>query len=597
MQIGYRSRRIEIALIIANAVLAALVVSTFVLLFGFARPLLPARLLYTVQLLLLAGFTGEKLVRRYNAVSRRDFWRIHWIEVPLLAALLVIVGVAVLFAGRKGEARVVQHLAVGIYLVVQVVTKICRSTVNMAATGGNPARTMLVSFVVLIVCGAGLLMLPKAVTKERLGSIDALFTATSATCVTGLAVKNTGQDFSLMGQVVILALMQLGGLGIVVFGAVLALLLRQAFSVRESVAMQDLLSSGTISHIGQMIAFVFTATVLIEALGATTLYGMWDNVAGWSAGDQQRWFWSIFHSISAFCNCGLGLLGDSLMRYSRCWQVYLVICPLIVLGGLGFSVLVDLASIVADRTKRLCRKYTVRQYLFSVESPKKMRLQTKIVLVTTAGLIVGGMLAILLFEFTSGRTPDGSSPKPDVLGALFQSVTARTAGFNTVDIAGLSEASKFVLILLMFVGGSPGSTAGGIKTVTLAVIVMTVIAALRRRSAVEIFRRSIRISIVGRALTVALLYTLVLFIGGLALSATESAGGFSLLDIAFEATSALGTVGLSTGVTPYLTTAGKLIIISMMLIGRLGPLTLMAALTFNLKPVRYNYPEEAVIVG
>jgi trk system potassium uptake protein TrkH len=184
-----------------------------------------------------------------------------------------------------------------------------------------------------------------------------------------------------------------------------------------------------------------------------------------------------------------------------------------------------------------------------------------------------------------------------VRGAFFQSVTARTAGFNTVNISSLSPVSKFVLILLMFIGGSPGSTAGGIKTVTLAVVLMTVLAALRKRSEVEMFKRSIRIVVVGRAITVTLLFVFVLFGAALTLVITERASGFAMSDIFFETASALGTVGLSTGITASLTTVGKWIIIFVMLIGRLGPLTLLAALTFNLKPVKYSYPDEAVIVG
>ncbi|OHB62085.1 MAG: hypothetical protein A2168_05775 [Planctomycetes bacterium RBG_13_50_24] len=461
----------------------------------------------------------------------------------------------------------------------------------MAASGKNPTRTLIASFLVLIFSGAGLLMLPAASAdgKESLSFVDALFTATSGTCVTGLIVKDTGRDFSMMGQMVILALIQLGGLGIVVFGAVFALLLGQAFSLRESVAMQDLLSARTVSRIGNMIAFVFVSTILIEAVGAVSLSGMW-------AGDvQNKWFCSIFHAISAFCNAGFSLFSNSFVGYSRSWQVFVVICPLIVLGGLGFSVLYDLVNIAADRIKRFFKKQFNKQYRFQMEAPKRMRLQTKIVLSVSASLIVLGTLAILLFErYAIGA---GGQTENTIANALFQSITARTAGFNTVDISALSPSSKFILILLMFIGGSPGSTAGGIKTVTVAVIVMAAVAALRKRREVEMFRRSVRVVVVGKAVTVTLLFATVLFSGTLALSITENSNCFTMSDIMFEAASALGTVGLSTGITSLLTTAGKLIIISMMLIGRLGPLTLLAALTFNFKPARYNYPQEAVIVG
>ncbi len=598
MLIGYKNKRLERMLVVTNALAAVIVAGIFVALLGFERPLLAPAVLYAVQVVLLCVFVAEKIVRLFNSASKAEYFRVNWFEIPLLLGLCVAAaGAGRWFAAGQAEASAVRHFAVGIYLILQVVTKLCRTCVNLAATGRNPTRTLIASFLVLIVCGAGLLMLPRASTGENLSCVDALFTATSATCVTGLIVKDTGRDFSLMGQVVILTLIQLGGLGIVVFGAVFALLLGQALSLRESVAMQDLLSAQTVGRIGNMIGFIFVGTVFFESIGAVGLFSMWDNVPGWSENMHQQWFCSIFHSISAFCNAGFSLFNTSFIEYNRYWRVYLIVCPLIVLGGLGFGVLYNLANIGTDRVKRFFKKSFYKQYRISMEAPKRMRLQTKIALGVSACLIVLGMLAILLFESATGG--DGANPGegPGVLGALFQSITARTAGFNTVDIASLSPSSKFVLILLMFIGGSPGSTAGGIKTVTLAVIVMTVIAALRKRPEVEMFRRSVRIVVVGRAITVTILFMMVLFTAAMALSITEHGSGFTMMDIVFEACSALGTVGLSTGITSSLTAVGKLIIIAVMLIGRLGPLTLLAALTFNLKPVGYSYPEEPIIVG
>ncbi len=593
MQMHYKNKRLEKVLIGVNALTAAVVAASFVALFGFKDPLLPAEILYAVQVALLCVFIVEKIIRLSNAVSMREFWRANWFEGPLLLAL----GIAVLGAGRwfgRTDPTAVRHFAVGIYLVIQVVIKVCRTSVNLAASGRSPTRTLIASFLVLIISGAGLLMLPRASAPdtEKMSFVDALFTATSATCVTGLIVKDTGEDFSLMGHLIILSLIQLGGLGIVVFGAVFALLLGQALSLRESVAMQDLLSARTLSRIGNIIAFIFVGTILIEAVGAVGIFGMWgarvDNV-------QQQWFYSIFHSISAFCNAGFSLFGDSFVSYNKSWGVYVVICPLIILGGLGFGVLYDLVNIAADRVKRFLKRRFNKRYRFSMEAPRRMRLQTKIVLTVSVLLIVLGMLAILLFERYAGKS--GSTEDPGVLGALFQSITARTAGFNTINVSEMSASSRFILILLMFIGGSPGSTAGGIKTVTLAVVIMTVIAALRKRQEVEMFKRSVRIVVVGRAITVTLLFVAVLFGATLALSITENGQPFTMSDIMFEAGSALGTVGLTTGITPSLTTAGKLIIIAVIFVGRLGPLTLLAALTFNLKPVRYNYPDEAIIVG
>ncbi len=601
MQLHFKNNRLERLLILVNLAAAGMVAASFVILFGFKSPLLlqQERILYAVQILLLGVFIGEKIVRFLNAVSKREFWGANWFEVPLLLALLVsLLGAGHWFATGHEEASAVRHLAVGIYLVIQVVTKLCRTCVNLAASGKNPTRTLIASFLFLIISGAGFLMLPRAAgkDKENLSFIDALFTSTSATCVTGLIVKNTGEDFSLMGQVVILALIQLGGLGIVVFGAVFALLLGQALSLRESVAMQDLLSARTLSRLGNMIAFIFVGTVAIEAIGAVSMFGMWDDVPGRVSTIHEQWFCSIFHSISSFCNAGFSLFSDSFVSYSSSWGVFLVVCPLIILGGLGFSVLYDLANILADRVKRFFMKSFNKQYRFSMEAPKRMRLQTKIVLCVSASLIVLGAGAMLLFERYAGGS--GAAQDTDVLGALFQSITARTAGFNTVDISSMSASSRFVLILLMFIGGSPGSTAGGIKTVTLAVVIMTAVTALRKRGEVEMFRRSIRIAIVGRAITITLLFATVLFVATLALSITENSNAdANMSDIMFEAGSALGTVGLTTGLTPDLTDAGKLIIIIVMLVGRLGPLTLLAALTFNIKPVQYNYPDEAIIVG
>ncbi len=592
MQVHCKNKRLEKILIGANVLTAALVVASLVMLFGFYEPLLPAWILFTVQVALLCVFIAEKIIRLFNAVSKSEFWRANWFEVPLLLGLAVAAfGSGYWFVPASEEAGVVRHFAVGIYLVLQVIAKLCRTSVNLAASGKNPTRTLVASFLVLIISGAGLLTLPTACAqdKESLSLVDALFTATSATCVTGLIVKDTGEHFSLIGQTIILALIQLGGLGIVVFGAVFALLVGQVLSVRESVAMQDLLSAGTLSKIGNMITFIFIGTIAIEAVGAIGLFGMWPS-------DTERaWFCSAFHSISAFCNAGFSLHKDSFIGYNRSWQIYGVICPLIILGGLGFSVLYDLVHIVTDRIKRFFKKRLYKQYRLSMEAPKRMRLQTKIVLSVSVFLIVLGMLAILVFERYA--TPGGPTGDTGVLDALFQSITARTAGFNTVDISAMSPSSKFIVILMMFIGGSPGSTAGGIKTVTLAVVVMTAVAALRKRQEVEMFQRSVRIVVVGRAITIILLFAAVLLVLTLALSISENSSGFNLSDIAFEAASALGTVGLTTGVTRELTTAGKLIIIAAMLIGRLGPLTLLAALTFNLRPAKYNYPDEAIMVG
>jgi trk system potassium uptake protein TrkH len=590
----YRNKLLEKFLIAVNVLAAAAVAASFAMLFGFHRPLLPARILYCVQFVLLCVFVAEKAVRCFNATSAARFLRANWFEIPLLAFLAVSVFTDVGRAWSGQPEPVVRHTAVGVYLVLQVVVKLCRTVVALAAAGRNPTQILIASFVVLIVAGSAALSLPKASTGRPLGYVDALFTSTSATCVTGLVVKDTGRDFTLMGQIIILSLIQLGGLGIVVFGAVFALLLGQALGLRGSVAMQDLLSASALGRLTRMIAFIFFGTIVIETAGALCTFGMWDDVPGRIEGAGRQWFCAVFHSISAFCNAGFSLFDDSLVGYSKSWPVYAVICPLIILGGLGFGVLYDLVDIAADRVKAFFAKRLRFSYRVSVELPakKRLQLQTKVVLTVSAFLVVAGLALILLLQRAAGPGGPGG-----FLDALFTSVTARTAGFNTLDVGKLAPAGRVVTVLLMFIGGSPGSTAGGIKTVTLAVLVMTVVAALRKRQDVELFRRSVNIIVVGRALTVTMLFAAVLLSASLALAVTERSCGFALGDIAFEAASALGTVGLSAGITGSLTNAGKLIIIAVMLIGRLGPLTLLALVTFNLKPARYNYPQEALIVG
>lgn len=593
MNVRYKNKSLEIVLTVVTLLTAAVVAATFVLLCGFHKPLMSIRTLHLIQIGAFAVFLTEKTIRFVNAFSKREFIRVFWFEIPLLVLLTIVVLGAGSWLKVKDPANL-KMLALGTYLMAQVVAKTCRACVNLAASGQNPARALIGSFCVLIIAGAGMLMLPKSYNTDQMSFVDALFTATSATCVTGLIVKDTGADFSLMGQIVILTLIQLGGLGIVIFGAVLALLLGQALSVRESVAMQDLLSAQTLGRISKIIGFIFIGTITIEVVGAISLLNLWQDLTATSLNIHQQWFYSVFHSISAFCNAGFCLFSRSLIDYNKSWRVYIVMAPLIVLGGLGFGVLYNITGIICDKVKRLITGKFGTSNLAGLGAPLvapvKMRLQTKIVLATSFTLIIAGTLAIIIF----GRS---TNPVEGFTAAIFQSITARTAGFNTINIGSMSAANKLVLIALMFIGGSPGSTAGGIKTVTFLVIIMVVYATLLKKRNVEIFKRSIRPVVVGRAITVTVLFAAVLLFGTLLLTLTESESGFAVEDIMFETASALGTVGLSTGITPALTTAGKLIIIATMLIGRLGPLTLLASLMFNLKPAGYDYPSEPIIVG
>ncbi len=580
-----------------NFIACTLVIVSFVLLLGFHQPRVRAEYLHLFHFIAFAYFVLEKYYNFYRAESKLAYLRQNWLEIPMLLALVAIS----MFSHRIFTAHSTEKvigIALGVYLIVQVVDKLCRFTVLVAATGRNPMRTLVTSFIVLITGGAGFLLLPTFKNCRELSIIDAIFTTTSAACVTGLVVKDTGTDFSMAGQFVILILMQLGGLGIVIFGAVIAQLFGKAFSVSESVAMQDLLSEDTVSRIGRMIGFIFTFTIIVEAIGAAGLYGMWNSIDGISLSKGELVYYSVFHSVSAFCNAGFSLFSDSLMRYSRSSAVYYVICPLIVAGGLGFGVLYNIFNIFGDKIRIFTYRFMHPDILMLKQPPKRLRLQSKITLAATACLLLGGTIGyIVLIHNHPGDGLVYESKGEMAMDAFFMSVTARTAGFNTVDTGGLSGASKLWTIVLMCIGGSPGSSAGGVKTVTVVVLLMAVWTAVRGRRDVEVFRRSIRYIIIGRALTVVVFYVIVLVIAIFGLCITERNSDFGMMDIAFEAASAMGTVGLSTGITAALTTGGKIILIAAMLMGRLGPLTLLASVMFNTKTSNYSYPDEAVVVG
>lgn len=514
-----------------------------------------------------------------------------WSDVVFDVVLLLIAVASLWFMpdvfGQTNSA-VVRWAVVQIYLLVLIFIYLGRLSVRATAGSRAPTRVLLLSFITVILTGAVLLMLPGACRSESLGFTDAVFTATSATCVTGLIVRDTGSEFTGLGRGIILVMIQIGGLGIMIFGALFAMLLGSRLTLRESMAMGDIMQEQSPGRIGRIVVFICIVTFLLELLGVLGLYGMWQP--GGPSG-PGRIFTSIFHSVSAFCNAGFSLQSDSFGDYRSSCRLYMIVCPLIVIGGLGFPVLHNLWDIIT------CRWHRARDKSHRARFPVRLSLHSKIALTTTAILLIVGWFLMMALEWAR---PEGAGA---VLGGgvwldgLFNSITARTAGFNTVSIADLSAGSKLVLILLMSIGGSPCSTAGGIKTVTFAVIVLVIYSTMRRRQDVGVFHRTLPVMIIRRAATLIALYGLLLWLVTLLLTITEHSLGADMLDLLFEAASALGTVGLSTGVTEHLTGAGKWVIITAMFVGRLGPLSLLMALTFNAPPSRYEYPREPLVVG
>ncbi len=602
-----------VTLLVAVAALVAAV--SLAIEYGFEpdRLPLPVGLLIASQIAAVVLFVFRAVFGLLAAPDRAAYLRRRWLELVAILGGLIALFVEAEFSVHP---RTLFIVTVQVVLVVELLYHLSWANALLARRH-HPARLMVASFLGVVVIGTGLLALPRAGNPRRLGPatstprhvVNCAFTAVSATCVTGLVVYDTPSEFTRFGQIVILVMMQLGGLGIMIFGTVFGLLIRRELSLRESVVMQDVLSRETVGQVGRMLAFVVGATFVLEAVGTILLYGMWDDsvTPGW-----ERLFHSVFHAVSAFCNAGFSLQSDSMVAYRGAWQLYGVLMPLIVLGGLGFPVLRDvyewLGAKVLDRWRG-------RPMWGIAGRAETLSLHTKLVLASSAALVLLGAIGLMFFETPSRlnrRYPtelrESLRPRPPVmagegwpqrgLDAVFQSVTARTAGFNSAPttISAMSPASHFLLMLLMFIGGSPGSTAGGVKTVTLAVIVLSVYATMRRREEVEAFGRTIPASLVRRAS--ALLLLMFALVGLTVLLLTFSDGeNARFLELSFEAVSACGTVGLSCGITGELTVFGRCVIMVAMFVGRLGPLTLLLALAAHERPGRYGYPQEGVIIG
>jgi trk system potassium uptake protein TrkH len=450
----------------------------------------------------------------------------------------------------------------------------------MDASGPGPLRLLIGSFLTLILAGTLLLKLPAATPADRpIGWIDALFTATSASCITGLAVRDTGADFTLFGQLVILGLIQAGGLGVMTFSIFILALFRRQVTLAQRSLFEQTLAGSAGAQLGPILRLVFLFTFATEAVGAALLFVRWLP----EMGAAQASYYAVFHAVSAFCNAGFGLRPDSLTAWRGDPWVVLVISALIVLGGLGF---VTVYEVVQSRRSRL-----------------PLSVHSKLALAVSGILIVLGTAAIWLLEARRGFA--GMGPGEKVLAAFFQSVTARTAGFNTVDFALLSPGTLFLIILLMFVGGSPGSCAGGVKTTTLGVLALATVTRLRGHVNVNAFRRTLGPVTVRNTLTIAVGGVAGIVPALFALLVLQGPGGTSehesvlFIDCLFETVSALATVGLSTGITAALTPYSRLLVALLMFCGRLGPLTLANALA----PGRgahtddWRHPEEEVMVG
>ncbi|MBS0206300.1 MAG: hypothetical protein JSS49_25710 [Planctomycetes bacterium] len=449
----------------------------------------------------------------------------------------------------------------------------------------NPALVLVMSFLTLIGIGTLLLMLPRCrpVGEPSAEFLTALFTSTSACCVTGLVVVDTGTHWSREGQCVILLLFQLGGLGIMTFGAFFAAVGGGSSSVREAATMADLLESEQLADVRGLLRSILAFTIGIELLGAALLSGLWADEPL-----ADRAFHSLFHSVSAFCNAGFSTRTESLMRWELRWQVWGVIAGLIILGGFGFTSLDNLFHSIRSRCRPRCNLRLVPQHRI------RLTLSTRLVAITTVVLLFAGTVILLGMEWNNPANP--TEPSSQLANAWFHSVTLRTAGFNTIDHGQLTATSKLFGIMLMFVGASPGSTGGGVKTICLALSILTLRAVLKGRTNVEVMKRTIPEIQVYRGLAVIALALTAQMIASLLVISFERQPHL-ILDHLYEVASALGTVGVSTGVTAGLQTSSKIVLVATMFLGRVGAVTLLAALAGTNNEANYEYPEERIALG
>lgn len=451
----------------------------------------------------------------------------------------------------------------------------------------KPTQIIVLGFLLIILIGALLLVLPiSSQNGECISFIDALFTSTSAVCVTGLATVCTATHWTFFGKVVILLLIQIGGLGFVSIMMSILVLLGKKITLKERIIIQESFNLNTISGMVSFIRVIVKTALLIEGIGAVilTLAFLKDYNLPLALAN------GVFHSVSAFCNAGFDILGEySVMDYSGNYVIMIVMMILIISGGIGFPVLLDIKNKAIDIIRKECS--------ISV-AVKRLTLHSKLAIIITFIMIVSGWIFFLLIEYNNPQTLGNLSFSNKIINAMFQSVTLRTAGFFSIDQGALRDASKFISIIFMAIGGSPGGTAGGLKTVTLGIILISVASVIKGSDSISAFKKSISFHTLQKALSVAIMILLFIFISTIAVSLSESSSGISFIDILFETVSALGTTGLSTGITPIINSFSKSVLIMCMFVGRLGPITIAVALaTRKGNNNLLHYPEEKIIVG
>ncbi|MBM3236659.1 ATPase [Candidatus Poribacteria bacterium] len=564
--------------------------------------------LHVIDWVIITIFIAEIFLRWLIAPSKLYYLRHNWLEFALflffLLQLLLFRKLINIFSVTKGYIVIIQT-----YIIITLLLKFIQGSSRIMRLNLKPEQLVLLSFLFVILAGAALLKMPNATPSDKpISTLDALFTATSATCVTGLILRDTGSEFTLLGQIIVLLLIQVGGLGLMTVTTSFALILGQSMGIRERMLIGDALSSQTLGKVSRTVIYIVVLTLIIEAIGATALYLAWANsdifyaqIPNPGRHPVTVLYYSVFHAVSAFCNAGFSLFKDNLMYFHNHIAENVAVTFLIISGGLGFGVIVNVlrydgfykvfGSLTDAKGLRFARLTNAKGLWFKKRG-EKLTLHSKVVLITTGILVFVATILILGIEWNKSLSE--FSFKGKLLSAYFQSVTPRTAGFNTIDISQLTSACYFLMIILMFIGASPGSTGGGIKTSTLTTLLSSLRAVLQGKQSVEMFCRMIPSDVINKALVIVVASLLMLSVFAFILLITEEGEPIKII---FELFSAYGTVGLSAGLTPQLSAIGKIIIIITMFIGRIGPLTLALAIRRRRETGNYEYPSESVMIG
>ena len=479
-----------------------------------------------------------------------------------------------------------------ILLLLLSLLRLSSGVIGLLGKRTNPSLILAGSFFLIICIGTGLLMLPRC-TVDGISWVNALFVSTSAVCVTGLVPVDVATTFTSLGQLVIIILIQIGGLGVMTLTCFFAMFFMGNTSVYNQLAVRDMISSDSLSSLLSTVIYILFFTLVIEGAGMLVLFLSIHGTLGMTM--QQEMVFAAFHSISAFCNAGFSTLSENLgnplvMQHHN--LLYITISVLIILGGIGFPILVNFKHIAGYHLKRLF--YFIRTGKRDRQRIRHLyNLNTKIVLLTTLILLTGGTIAILLFEWNGAFA--GMSMPDKWVQAFFNATCPRTAGFTSIGLTSFSLQSLLLMLLLMFIGGAAQSTAGGVKVNAFAAAVLSLLAVIRGKSRVEVFRRQLSVDSIRRSNATLVMYLMILFLGVFVLSVLEPHA--SLLALVFECTSALSTVGSSLGLTPALGEAGKLFVSLLMFIGWVGVITIVLGFVPPQKHTKYKYPDDNLIIN